>query len=103
MDCSLTALFGGPYFMTIHDSVVGGKVIFRYVHSCWFGLIRTQVGGNVRIIGNRMGDPDAMEIITNTIGGNLACFNNVPHAQVGDSGGLPNIVGGQKRGECRHL
>ena len=103
MDCSSTALFGGPYFSTIHDSVVGGKVIFRYVHSCWFGLIRTQVGGNVRIVGNRMGDPDAMEIVTNTIGGNLACFNNVPHAQIGDSGGLPNVVGGQKRGECRHL
>jgi hypothetical protein len=103
MDCSSTALFGGPYFSTIHDSVVGGKVIFRYVHSCWFGLIRTQVGGNVRIVGNRMGDPDAMEIVTNTIGGKLACFNNVPHAQVGDSGGLPNVVGGVKRGECRHL
>jgi hypothetical protein len=66
-------------------------------------LIRTQVGGSVRIVGNRMGDPDAMEIVTNTIGGNLACFNNVPHAQIGDSGGLPNVVGGQKRGECRHL
>jgi hypothetical protein len=103
MDCSLTALFGGPYFSIIHDSVVGGNVIFRYVHSCWFGLIRTQDGGSVRIVGNRMGDPDAMEIVPKTIGGNLACFNNVPHAQIGDSGGLPNVVGGQKRGECRHL
>jgi hypothetical protein len=26
----------------------------------------------VRIVGNRIGDPDAMEIVTNTIGGNLA-------------------------------
>lgn len=77
--------------------------IFRYVHSCWFGLIRSQIGGSVRIAHNRMGDPDAMEIVTNTIAGNLACFDNVPHAQVGDSGGAPNVVGGQKRGECRSL
>ena len=65
--------------------------------------IRTQVGGNVRIVGNRMGDPDAMEIVTNVIGGNLGCFNNVPQAQVGDSTGAPNIVGGHKRGECASL
>jgi len=50
-----------------------------------------------------MGDPDAMEIVTNTVGGNLACVNNVPQAQVGDSMGLPNVVAGQKRGECRNL
>jgi hypothetical protein len=44
-----------------------------------------------------------MEIVTNTIAGNLSCFDNVPHAQVGDSGGAPNMVGGQKRGECASL
>jgi hypothetical protein len=102
-DCSSTALLGGPYFSTIHDSVVGGNVVMRRVHSCWFGLIRTQIGGNATIVGNRMGDPDAMEIVTNTVGGNLGCFNNRPAAQVGDSQGLPNIVGGHKRGECANL
>ncbi|HEU0192806.1 MAG TPA: hypothetical protein VFQ71_01325 [Gaiellales bacterium] len=102
-DCSSTALFGGPWFSTVHDSTVGGDVVIRRVHSCWFGLIRTTVGGTVRIIGNRFGDPDAMEIVTNTIAGNLNCFNNVPAAQIGDSGGLPNVVGGQKRGECKNL
>jgi len=103
MDCSSTALFGGPYFATVHDTTVGGDVVVRGVHSCWFGLIRTDVAGDVRVIGNRFGDPDAMEIVTNTVGGNLACFNNKPAAQVGDSGGAPNIVGGQKRGECAAL
>jgi hypothetical protein len=103
MDCSSTALFGGPYFSTIHDSVIGGNVVFRAVHSCWFGLIRSTIGGDVHIARNRMGDPDAMEIITNTIVGNLSCVNNSPHAQIGDSGGEPNVVGGEKRGECRHL
>ncbi len=77
-----------------------GDVVIRGLHSCWLGVIRNQVGGSVQLIGNRFGDPDAMEIVTNTIAGNLACFNNNPHAQVGDSMGEPNVVGGQKRGEC---
>ena len=42
-----------------------------------------------------------LEIVTNNIGGNLACFNNNPAAQVGDSMGQPNVVAGQKRGECK--
>jgi hypothetical protein len=102
-DCSSTGLVGGPFFATVHDSTVGGNVVVRGLHTCWFGLIRTDVGGNVQIIGNRFGDPDANEIITNTVGGNLACFNNNPAAQIGDSGGSPNVVGGQKRGECKNL
>jgi hypothetical protein len=102
-NCNSAALFGGPFFSTVHDSTVGGNVVVRRVHSCWIGLIRTTVGGTARLIGNRFGDPDAMEIVTNTIAGNLACFNNVPQAQVGDSGGAPNVVGGQKRGECKNL
>ncbi len=103
MDCSSTGLVGGPFFATVHDSTVGGNVVVRGVHTCWFGLIRTQVGGNVTVIGNRFGDPDANEIVTNVVGGNLSCFNNVPGAQIGDSGGSPNIVAGHKRGECKNL
>lgn len=99
MDCSSTGLLGGPFFATIHDSVIGGNVV-RKVHSCWFGLIRSHIGGNVKIGENRMGDPDAMEIITNVIAGNLSCFDNVPHAQVGDSGGAPNVVGGESAGSA---
>ena len=102
-NCSSTALLGGPYFMTVHDRTVGGDVSVRGIHSCWFGLIRTTVGGSATLIGNHFGDPDAMEIVTNTIGGNLNCFHNVPHAQIGDSGGLPNKVAGHKRGECKSL
>jgi hypothetical protein len=103
MDCSLTVLAGGPYFDTIEDSSVGGSVTVKGVHSCWFGLFRDHVGGNVTVSGNRMGDPDANEIATNTIGGNLACYNNRPHAQVGDSEGSANVVAGKKLGECAHL
>lgn len=103
-DCSITPILGqAPYYSTVQDGTVWGDVTMRRVHTCWFGVIRVHVGGNVRLIGGRFGDPDAMEIVTNTIGGNLACFNNVPQAQVGDSTGAPNVVGGHKRGECATL
>jgi hypothetical protein len=79
---------------------VGGNLVIRRLHSCWLGVIRNHVGGSVQLVGNRFGDPDAMEIVTNHVAGNLACFNNNPAAQVGDSQGDQNIVLGQKRGEC---
>lgn len=100
-DCTAVAVYGGPFYSVVEDSTVGGNVEIRGLHSCWLGVIRNHVGGTVRLIGNRFGDPDAMEIVTNHIGGNLACFNNNPAAQVGDSMGQPNVVAGQKRGECK--
>jgi hypothetical protein len=103
MNCASTALLGGPYYFDVEDSTVGGNVLERRIHSCWLGFIRDTVGGTVTLKGNRFGDPDAMEIVTNTIGGDLNCFNNVPQAHVGDSMGAPNVVGGVKRGECKAL
>jgi hypothetical protein len=100
-DCTAVAVYGGPFYSVVEDSSVGGNLEIRGLHSCWLGVIRNHVGGTVRLIGNRFGDPDAMEIVTNHIGGNLACFNNNPVAQVGDSMGQPNVVAGQKRGECK--
>ena len=66
-------------------------------------MFRLHVGGSVTVTGNRMGDPDGNEITTNTIRGNLACFNNTPHAQFGDAAPIPNVVGGKKLGECATL
>jgi hypothetical protein len=103
MNCTSTVFFGGPYFSTIEDSSVGGNIRIQAIHSCWFGMFRLHVGGNVTVTGNRMGDPDGNEITTNTIGGNLACFNNSPKAQFGDAAPVPNIVGGKKLGECATL
>jgi hypothetical protein len=103
MDCTRVAPFGAPYYSVVEDSTVHGNVVIRRLHSCWLGVIRNTVGGSVRLIGNRFGDPDAMEIVTNHVSGNLACFNNQPAAQTGDSQGDKNIVLGQKRGECAAL
>jgi hypothetical protein len=41
-----------------------------------------------------------MEIDNNLVSGNMACFNNVPAVQFGDSGAAPNIVAGWASGEC---
>ncbi|HET7171187.1 MAG TPA: hypothetical protein VFI18_06100 [Gaiellales bacterium] len=103
MDCTRPSPIGAPFYSVVEDSTVGGNLVVRRLHSCWLGVIRNQVGGTVRLIGNRFGDPDAMEIVTNHISGNLACFNNNPAAQVGDSQGDQNVVLGQKRGECATL
>jgi hypothetical protein len=103
-DCSITPILGQvPYYTTYQDGAIGGNFTVRRLHTCWFGLIRVHVGGNALMVGGRFGDPDAMEIVTNVIDGNLGCFNNVPQAQVGDSQGAPNVVGGTKRGECADL
>ena len=83
--------------------MLGHAVVVDNMRSCWFGFIGNVVGGNVSITNNRFADPDANEVVSNTIVGNLNCFNNVPQAQVGDSGGMPNIVTGVKRGECASL
>ena len=50
--------------------------------------------------------PDSTEMGTNTIGGNLVCFGNTPHAQIGDAaleGARPNTVSGNMIGECAGL
>jgi hypothetical protein len=98
--CNSTALFGGPVFSTFEDSTVGGHVSLADLHSCWFGFFRNNVAGSVWVTGSRMADPDANEIQTNTIGGDLVCYHDGPKPQSGDSGGLHNIVAGMEVGQC---
>jgi hypothetical protein len=51
-----------------------------------------------------MADPDAMEVGSNLISGNMACFGNsaggVSTVQFGDGGAAPNMVGGWASGQC---
>ena len=93
----------------IKNLVVDGNVIMQGWTGLWIGLFRSQVGGNVifsKNSGNQIGDlgtPDSSEIADNVIGGNLICQGNDPAAQVGDSEGGPNSVGGHAVGECASL
>jgi hypothetical protein len=102
--------------LPIKDNVIDGNLIVHGWAGAWFGILRNRVGGNViasHVVGTRVGSevpyvgvPDSTEIGTNTIGGNLLCFDNTPHAQIADAaleGAVPNTVSGNKVGECSGL
>ena len=98
--CESGVLMGGPPYMDFDDSHIWGPVTIQNVQSCWQGFIRNTVRGPVTIKNNTFEDPDANEIVTNTIWGPLNCSGNTPAAEVGDPEGVPNVVHGPKIGEC---
>jgi hypothetical protein len=71
--------------------------------TCWLGVFRTTVGGWVKYQNNSTADPDGNEVDTNVAHGNFVCSGDSPAAQVGDSGGFPNIAFGKATGECASL
>jgi hypothetical protein len=93
-----------PYVnFPIKDNTIGGNVMIAGWRGAWWGFLRNVTHGSVMLLGNSGANPDSSEVATNTITGNLTCLGNNPAAQIGDSGGLPNVVGGVKLGECRGL
>ncbi len=99
-----------PYVnFPIKDNVVHGNVFVTGWEGAWFGFIRNVADRNVVLTNNvgvtigALGTPDSTEVVSNTIAGNLICLRNKPPAQIGDSGGSPNTVGGRKVGECAGL
>jgi hypothetical protein len=104
------AAFGGlPVFSGYEDTTVHGNLGVIDLSSCWLGVGRAHVSGNVDLINNQLADPDAIEILSNQISGNLLCQQN---SQVWDSaehtpGGalfprdaMPNTVSGHRVGQC---
>lgn len=89
-----------PVYSAYEDNWIGGSVWVKHVHSCWLGVIRNSIGHSANISHNKMKDPDAMEIVTNRVEGNLICFRNSPKVQFGDSRGIPNRVGRHAVLEC---
>jgi hypothetical protein len=75
--------------LQLHFATVRGSVTIR--------------GGTARLSNNILTDPDANEYVTNRIRGDLVCHGNDPAPQLGDSGGSPNVVRGEKRGQCAGL
>jgi len=107
---NIVSIMGGPGVtfnpyvnFPIKDNTIGGNVLIEAWRGTWWGFIRNVTHGSVTLIGNAGADPDSSEVVTNTISGNLTCLGNTPAAQFGDSGGLPNVVGGLKLGECSGL
>lgn len=110
---SVTSLGGGsgmnpPGFVpfSVKDDVIGGDLTVIGLTSVWFGVIRSTIGGNVTLIDNYLLDPDANEVVHNSIGKNIICFNNYPAPQFGDAvEGQPpgyqySTVGKRVYGQC---
>jgi hypothetical protein len=103
VNCDFNPVIQSPNYTTFEDNVITGNATVVNYDSCWFGFIRNSVGGSVLLANNTLADPDAMEVVTNTIFGTLNCYGNSPAPQLGDSGGLPNIVIVAKLGQCASL
>lgn len=96
----VTILGGNGFFSTVEDNVINGGATIDGYTGFWLGFIRNTIHGSVNLSNNTLDDPDANEFVTNTIRGNLVCHNNAPAPHVGDSGGSPNDVSGQKVDQC---
>ena len=100
-------LFGSPVFSDYSDTWIHGDLTVTGLKSCWLGVVREHIGGDVRVVNNQFADPDAIEIISNHIAGDLACSRN---SMVWDSTERgrnlfprtpqPNKVNGDRAGQC---
>jgi hypothetical protein len=103
---------GEPFsnFSAYEDSTVRGSVSVTGLESCWLGLARLRVAGNVKVINDQLSDADAIEILSNTINGNLTCRENrmvwnSSEAEFEQEGLFPrtehrNTVIGKRNGQC---
>jgi hypothetical protein len=97
------ALIGSPDYSNSSSDLIHGNLTVINLRSCWYGEFADIVLGNVYVAHNTFADPDATEVANNEVFGSLACFDNVPKAQFGDSTQPPNVVLGAIRGECKPL
>lgn len=109
VDCipnaALSAALGAPVplYSMMEDDTIGGGLTASGYQSCWLGVIHDQISGGAVVNNNTLADPDAIEVATNTVDGNLVCTGNVPATQIGDSGGAKSTVSGRKIGQCAAL
>jgi hypothetical protein len=101
------AAFGSPVFSAYEDSTVAGWVNISNVTSCWLGVARVHIGQSLTVNNNQLADPDAIEIVLNTIEGNLSCSGNSMAWDSGETSNdlfprvwQPNSVGGTRSGQC---
>jgi hypothetical protein len=98
-----------PGFSVYDGDNIQGNVVVDGYQSCWLGVNHDHVGGNVVVVNNNLADPDAVEILDNTIMGNLVCQQNSmvwDSADLSETGSLfprlsePNTVDGNRVGQC---
>jgi hypothetical protein len=104
------ALFNSPVYSAYEDSSIHGDLSITNLQTCWTGIARVAESGNVTVSHNQTADPDAIEIVSNTISGNLTCNGNTSvwdsaEASFGQSGlyprtPQPDTVNGSRIGQC---
>jgi hypothetical protein len=91
---------------SVKDDIIHGNLSVRGLKTTWFGVIRSQIDGNVTLKYIKNDDPDGNEVVHDTVGGNLVCRGMSPHPQFGDAiqGAPPgyqySTVGGRVVGQC---
>jgi hypothetical protein len=103
----LFQVFGEPVFSTYEVGTVGGDVRISSYLACWMGVVQVHVGNTMSFTGNKLADPDAIEILANHVTGNLICRGNSMVWNSSEAGnGLfprdphPNTVGRNRKGQC---
>lgn len=89
-----------PVYSDFEENSIGGDLVVKGLQTCWMGALRNKIGGNLIDVNNTFGDPDANEVLTNLIRGDIVCHGNNSVVQIGDSAGPPNVVSGDASGEC---
>lgn len=91
---------------SVKDDIIHGNLVVKGLKTSWFGVIRSQIDGNVILKYIKNDDPDGNEIVHDAIGGNLLCRGMSPAPQFGDAvtGAPPDYqystVGGRVIGQC---
>ena len=100
-------LFQSPVFSVYDDTSVAGDVHVSGYRSCYLGLARLRVGGDMAVLSNKLADPDAIEILANHIAGDLVCHGNSRTWNSAETGEHlfprtpePNTVAGDRAGQC---
>ncbi len=88
-----------PVFSDYEDNAIGGNFTISGLQTCWLSALRNKVQRSVVDTNNTFADPDADEVISNTIEGGMVCYGNSPAVQLGDSRGVPNELRGLAVGE----
>ncbi|HET6964239.1 MAG TPA: hypothetical protein VFH58_05660 [Acidimicrobiales bacterium] len=94
---------------SVKDDVIKGNLIVSHLTTVWFGVIRSEIDGNVVLSDIQLSDPDGNEVVQDTVGRNLVCHNMSPAPQLGDAveGAPPGYgsssVGGRGVGQCAEL
>lgn len=97
-----------PVYSDYEDSSVAGSLGVTGLRSCWLGVARVRVHGSLTFIKDKLGDPDAIEILANHVGKNLSCTGNSAVWNSADAQpnqqfpriAQPNTVHGKRSGQC---